>query len=395
MKLRRALTAVAATAVIAPSALLTAPTAYATGPETESAAASDTTPAAPDAGRTEEPATTPEAPAPGGDDTSGTTEPGDDGSSDGGAQTGDGADGGTDQNAGAEAGEGAGDDGATGGDETGGDAADDSTTPGTSGAQDGGTKPDEGKKPDKEKDPAEDEEPGDDLECAVDAADIKVTVAGMPSKLVAGGAWSHFGVQLTNTTDKTLDEVYPVIYAVPLEDFEHPQRHLDLEYQNPETGAWTAFEEWTSGEYFGWFQLDAHQTAELKLRIRADKGARPGDGFALVAGDYNNRDGSCGWSEERWYDFTILPAGSKPGEVPPAKPGKPGNRPGPQGGQKPIKDAKPQGGLEKLPVTGNLAETGASSALPTIALVAGVTMAVGAGAVFAVRRRRTQGAAAA
>ncbi|WP_437344921.1 LAETG motif-containing sortase-dependent surface protein [Streptomyces tubercidicus] len=43
----------------------------------------------------------------------------------------------------------------------------------------------------------------------------------------------------------------------------------------------------------------------------------------------------------------------------------------------------------------NLAETGASSALPALGLAGGVAMVVGAGAIFAVRRRKTDGASAA
>ena len=53
-----------------------------------------------------------------------------------------------------------------------------------------------------------------------------------------------------------------------------PGTQLDLEYQDPDTGRWTAFDEWTSGRYFGWFRLDPHRTAELTLRIRRRQGRR-------------------------------------------------------------------------------------------------------------------------
>ncbi|MEV7982044.1 LAETG motif-containing sortase-dependent surface protein [Streptomyces sp. NPDC086519] len=48
---------------------------------------------------------------------------------------------------------------------------------------------------------------------------------------------------------------------------------------------------------------------------------------------------------------------------------------------------KPQGDISDLP-TGNLADTGSSSALPVIGLVGGVAVVVGAGAVVLVRRRK-------
>ncbi|MEV5481143.1 MULTISPECIES: LAETG motif-containing sortase-dependent surface protein [Streptomyces] len=358
MKLRRALTAAAATAVIAPAALMAAPAAFATtGPETESSASAEPTPGTPGAEQSGATTTQPATPGAGDASAPGDTTPGDD---------------------------------ATTGAETG-----DSAKPSAPATPGDGTKTGSPAKPSVSAEPTEPGDDGDESDCTVDDAAIKVTVDHLPSKLVAGGGWKGFSVHLANTTDHTLDEVYPVIYAVPTENMDHPKSQLDLEYQNPDTGKWTSFDEWTDGQYFGWFQLDGHQTAELKMRIRADKGATAGDGFALVAGDYQNKDGSCGWSEEQWYDFTILTAGSNPGKIPPAKPGKPGNKPGPQGGGKPVGTAKPKAGMDKLAVTGNLAETGASSALPTLALVGGVAMVVGAGAVFAVRRRKTDGGAAA
>ncbi|MGP8299666.1 LAETG motif-containing sortase-dependent surface protein [Streptomyces inhibens] len=356
MKLRRALTAAAATAVIAPAALMAAPAAFATGTDAESTVSAEPTPGTPGPEQTDGTATQPATPDAGGETAPGDTTPGDETKP--GEETGNG----------------------------------DDATPTAPATPSGDTKPSGTPKPTTSAKPTEPGDPGDEPECKVDDAAIKVTVANLPSKLVAGGGWKGFSVKLANTTDQTLDEVYPVIYAVPTEDMDHPKSQLDLEYQNPDTGKWTSFDEWTDGQYFGWFQLDAHQTAELKMRIRADKGAKAGDGFALVAGDYQNKDGSCGWAEEQWYDFTILPASSNPGDIPPAKPGKPGNKPGTQGGEKPINNTKPKGGMDKLPVTGNLAETGASSALPTIGIVGGVAMVVGAGAIFVVRRRKTDGA---
>ncbi|GAA2663952.1 LPXTG cell wall anchor domain-containing protein [Streptomyces lunalinharesii] len=358
MKLRRALTSVAATAVLAPAALLAAPAAQAAGPDTAATASAGPTPVTPgpEQGADETPSAGPTA----GDDASGgATEP----AEDAGAETGTGS----------------------------------SATPTAPATPDSTGKP--GPTPSGPPTTAPGSPspgPSDDGVCTLDDAALDVSVAGLPSKLVAGADWSRFGVKLRNTTDRKLDEVYPFILAVPLEgDGDHPESALHLEYQDPETGRWTTFGEWSDGDYFGWFELDAHQTAELTLRIRADKGATPGDGFALIAGDYYNGDGSCGSSEEHWYDFAILPAGSKPGEVPPAKPGKPGNKPGPQGTAKPVATGKPKEGLDKLPVTGNLAATGASSALPTIGLVGGVAMAVGAGAIFVVRRRKATGGVAA
>ncbi|BCK69153.1 hypothetical protein Srufu_031060 [Streptomyces libani subsp. rufus] len=77
MKLRRALTAAAATAVIAPAALLAAPAAYATGPETEAGASAEPTPGTPGSEQTDAPTTQPETPAAGDENATDDTTPGD------------------------------------------------------------------------------------------------------------------------------------------------------------------------------------------------------------------------------------------------------------------------------------------------------------------------------
>lgn len=363
MKLRHALAAAVATAALAPAALLAAPAAHADGElpaaQTSAGTTGDGT-ATPDPSAEPQPSTT-------GEETGGTeTATGETGSPSGAGDT---ATSDGPEEAGDTGESGTGESGETGGTgESTGEAADGGTSEGT----DGGSE--------------------SDSDCAIDAADLKVQVVGLPSKLVAGGGWSPFTVKLTNTTDHSLDEVYPIIYAAPLADVD-PQQLLRMQYRNPETGTWTRFSEWTEGQYFGMFQLDAHMTAELELRIRATDKAEAGDGIALVAGDYYNEDGSCGWSEEEWYRFTILAAGTDPGDdVPPAEPGKPAE---PGAEERPGRNVKPQGGMKELPVQGNLAETGSSSALPLFALSGAAAVALGAGSVYVVRRRKAGGTGAA
>ena len=356
MKLRHALAAAVATAALAPAALIAAPAAHAEG---EQPPAVQTT--AGDTGSSETTTPSPSSEA----------NPSDSGEQTGGADSSSGAVDGTVDGTTTEST----DEAAAKSDETTENGGTGENGTGDTEGTDGGSDTDT------------------DGDCAVDAADLKVQVVGLPSKLVAGGAWSNFSVKLTNTTDHALDEVYPIIYAAPLQDVDHPRELLRLQYRDPETGKWTRFTEWTEGQYFGMFQLDAHMTAELELRIRATDKAEDGDGIAIVAGDYYNEDGTCGWSEEEWYEFSILAAGTDPGDdVPPAEPGEPG-KPGTD--ERPGKNVKPQGGMKELPVKGNLAETGTSSALPLFALSGAAAVALGAGAAYVVRRRRTDGTGAA
>lgn len=355
MKLRHTLAAAVATAALAPAALLAAPAAHATGEQPTAASSGQGT------------ATTTPSPSSEADPAASGDEPGE-------PTTGAGDDAGTGADAGQEGGTGTGT-----GEDTGAGAGENETAGTTEGADE-----------DAEEDATGD--PGIEDDCAIDAADLAVTVADLPSKLVAGGSWSVFTLKLTNTTEHTLDEVYPILYAAPLEDVDRPRDLLRLQYRHPDTGKWTKFDEWTDGRYFGHFRLEAGHTAELQLRIRATAKAQDGDGFALVAGDYYNEDGTCGWSEEQWYDFEILAAGSDPGDdVPPAEPGEPGD----SGSEdRPGKNTKPQGGVKELPVKGSLAETGSSSTLPLFALAGAAAVALGGGAVYLVRRRTDAGSGA-
>src|SRR5262249_12356349 len=103
-------------------------------------------------------------------------------------------------------------------------------------------------------------------------------------------------------------------------------------------------------------------------------------------GMYADDKGNCVISGgDSYYQFDILKAGSAPGTPGDAKP---------QGGKKPLPEHQPSGNT-KIDPQGHLAQTGSSSALPMIALAGGAAGAVGAGAVFVVRRRRSAGSGAA
>ncbi|MBZ4018613.1 hypothetical protein CCS38_23320 [Streptomyces purpurogeneiscleroticus] len=178
-------------------------------------------------------------------------------------------------------------------------------------------------------------------------------------------------------------DAYVMLSAIENENFDDVSHLLTVQWYDEGAGVWENVDEY--GYFASLADLAPGEYADAKLRLKVDAKTPGSYGFAFAIGAYQNADGECGYSEGSEYEFDVLVAGSKPGTVPPAT-GKPG-------GKKPSKPA-PQGGMKELPVSGKLAETGSSSALPTIAAVAGVTMAVGAGAIFVVRRRRTDGAAA-
>lgn len=125
--------------------------------------------------------------------------------------------------------------------------------------------------------------------------------------------------------------------------------------------------------------LKAGAHADIKMRLKVDASAPAGNGVTFVIGDYFNDNGTCGGNPDlEGYEFLIAAAGSRPGKVDDAKPSttKPNTS-----------DVKTQSSASR-PVSGSLAATGSSSAMPQLALASGAAMAIGGGAVFLVRRRK-------
>ncbi|MFD8939631.1 LAETG motif-containing sortase-dependent surface protein [Streptomyces sp. NPDC059578] len=261
--------------------------------------------------------------------------------------------------------------------------------------------------------PAPSEDPDELMPCDyVDeeyvADTLESEISGLPGRIVAGSGWHEFSLTTTNTSDVTLNEV--AIYA-EVENFEIEEDRalspfLSLQYFNETTERWAEIRDsyeidsdttvdW-AGAYFTGVETmkpDDYVTNKLRLAIKED--APVGDGYAFGSGGYlDTVNGERCIAENYGTDayFSVLKPGSSnedPGE---AKPGtgsgtdKPKPGPGPGSGKG--GGTTPQGGVSQQPVTGNLAATGSSSAMPVIGLVGGLAVLAGAGAVFYVRKRK-------
>ncbi|MGW1027122.1 LAETG motif-containing sortase-dependent surface protein [Streptomyces sp. NPDC002577] len=353
MKLRRAMAAAAATAVIAPIALLSAPAAFAddtpTTSESTAAAAEETTPAAED--------TTPaaEETTPAAEDTTP-----------------------------------AADESTPAADEST-PAADESTPAGgdTSASSSPSSSASESASPSAEPSEWPEDCPVDDDGVDPDSA-LDLSVSGLPGKITAGSGWHNFTLTASNKSDKALGTVQWLAAVDNYSDSDNEKDWLStyaqLEYFNPETKAWESIaDEVGNGWYFGETSLGAKDVVAIKLRVNISAKAPAGDGFTIGLGGYVDEEKNCTHSSFAFYEFTVLPAGSSNDDPGEAKPGK---------GTKPSGGKEPQGGADEIPATGNLAETGSSSMLPTIGLIGGVAVVGGAGAIFVVRRRKSEGAAA-
>ncbi|MEU8943895.1 LPXTG cell wall anchor domain-containing protein [Streptomyces sp. NPDC048489] len=225
----------------------------------------------------------------------------------------------------------------------------------------------------------------------VDAgSQLSLAVTGLPGKIVAGSGWHNFTLSAANHSDQDLGQVQWLAtvdnYSDSDDEDDWLSTYAQLEYFNPTSRSWESIaDEVGNGIYFGETTLGGKQTVAIKLRVNISSKAPAGDGYALGLGGYVDQKQDCVHSSFAFYELTVLPAGSS--NENPGTP-KPGTGEAPSGG------TKPQGGADEIPATGSLASTGSSSALPTIALVGGIAVVAGAGAVFTVRRRRSGGAAA-
>ncbi|UIX34130.1 LPXTG cell wall anchor domain-containing protein [Streptomyces sp. GQFP] len=227
------------------------------------------------------------------------------------------------------------------------------------------------------------------VECEVDEdlqvdEDLHTGLSGLPSKIVAGSGFHGFKLDVKNTGSHSYQRVDLGVFAAQVDedDFFIDTGYLTLQYKDPATGQWTdiSLDESDEGAgYLGYTDIKAKESFSIGLRLAVDKNAPSGLGFAISIGMYADDEGNCVYSgDASYYEFDILAAGTEPGDVDDSEP---------QGGSDPLPN-KPSGNTPIDP-QGNLADTGAGSMLPVIALAGGAAVAVGTGAVFLVRRRKT------
>ncbi|MFJ8106892.1 LPXTG cell wall anchor domain-containing protein [Streptomyces sp. NPDC096132] len=218
--------------------------------------------------------------------------------------------------------------------------------------------------------------------------DLSATIKGLPSKIVAGSGWHGFKYTVENNTGTDLKNVYMATY-LEYEDEDVDDWLSDglAVIQVKEDGKWTnayqeSFEDGAGGSvnisssFVGLLdELEKDTSATFDLRVKVEASAPAGSSVALSEAVYAGENADCHLGGAV-YDVQILAAGSDSGGSDDATPN----------GDKPT-DTKPQGSAK--PISGSLASTGSDSSLPVIGLVGGAAVVAGAGAVLAVRRRKT------
>ncbi|MET7544204.1 LAETG motif-containing sortase-dependent surface protein [Streptomyces sp. NPDC005479] len=339
MNLRRAMAVAAATAVIAPAAVLAAPVAFAD----DTVPAAETTSAAPtESAQTGTPSADVTTTAPAESTSSSPAEE-------------------TEEPAG----------------ETGDPAADASSTPDGSTTPSG--TPSESVTPSGT--PSESEEPEGPTECEKSALDISIN--GLPGKIARGSGWHKFTMNVYNSSKTTVRDLDYFAGASSDKDGNDlfKSKQVSLQALDPETKTWEDLSE--DGRAVGYVgqsdEIKAGYEVDLPLRINVKSTAPVGAGFTLGAGLYVG-DKDCLGVSDVAYKFQIVKSGGS-GSTPQT------------GGTAPVPAESPSSNTTGN-VSGTLAETGSSSAVPMFALSGGAAVVLGAGAMFVVRRRRNGAAAA-
>ncbi|MET9516046.1 LAETG motif-containing sortase-dependent surface protein [Streptomyces sp. NPDC002994] len=397
MKLRRAMALAAATAVIAPAALLAAPAAYAEGEPTTTSQTETTDPGeATDPGATDpaeenDPvdATDPSETDPGEATDPGATDPSEEE-----PPTDPGTDPATDP---------AGDPDPSDTDPS---VEEPPTDPGTdpvtdpAGDPDPATDPavDPGSEtdPEGEEDPGQepvdpepgtepgdedpDTDPGEDDWGICENSDLELAVKGLPGKIAAGSGWRQFSLNVYNSSDTDVSDVYYFAGASFDKDGMEliKSRQVTLQAYNEELNTWDDLvdQEGNAVGYVGESsKIEAGYEVDIKLRLNVKASAPAGTAFTLGAGFYTGDEDCAGFADVS-YKFEIVAAGTDTEGTKPT-----------EGGKAPVPSEKPTESTVPA-VTGALAETGSSSAVPMFALAGGAAVALGVGAMFVVRRRQ-------
>ncbi|MEU6575047.1 LAETG motif-containing sortase-dependent surface protein [Streptomyces sp. NPDC046805] len=261
--------------------------------------------------------------------------------------------------------------------------AEESPDPSTSASESTPAEPSESAEP--SEDPSSPDVPYcEELDQDFSNAKLSADIKGLPGKIVAGDGFHGFQLTVTNNSKTDVQDVafYAEVENYELDESKFLSPYVDLEFKNPQSGSWDRIgsKDWAGDYFFFMGKLKSGASQSVDLRVSIDAKAPAGDAYSFGSGAYldNVKGQDCiaeGWAQ---YDFQVLKAGSTNPAPGTAKPSDKGTK---------TSVKKPQGDVSKLP-TGNLAETGASSALPMIGLAGGVAVVAGAGAVIAMRRRK-------
>lgn len=229
--------------------------------------------------------------------------------------------------------------------------------------------------------PSESEDPEELVECS--KSDLDISINGLPGKIARGSGWHQFKMNVYNSSKSVVKEIDYFAGASSDKDGYDlfKSKHVSLRALDQDTNKWEDLNE--DGRAVGYVgqsdEIRPGYEVDIPLRINVKSTAPVGAGFTLGAGLYVGDKDCLGFSDVA-YKFKIVNSGES-GSTPQT------------GGTAPVPTTKPADNPTGK-VSGSLAETGSSSAVPVFAAAGGAAIVLGAGAMFIVRRRRNGDAAA-
>ncbi|WUW22716.1 LPXTG cell wall anchor domain-containing protein [Streptomyces sp. NBC_01463] len=231
------------------------------------------------------------------------------------------------------------------------------------------------------------EEENENQDCVAEPG-LTTVLTGVPDSITAGTT-TALSLRVSNRTDKAMDDVlaHAFTHATDTSGLKETDKLVHLQWSTASSPKWHSI----GGDHLidGIGPLKAGAHADIKLRLTIDASAPAGNGAAFVSADYTNENGSCGGNPDiAMYDFGVLKAAKpKPGKTDSGTTGTTGTgTTGTSGGSNP----SAQGTASSNPVAtgdGTLASTG-SSDTSQLGLLGAAAVALGAAAMFVVRRRK-------
>ncbi|QIY97784.2 LAETG motif-containing sortase-dependent surface protein [Streptomyces sp. S1D4-11] len=156
---------------------------------------------------------------------------------------------------------------------------------------------------------------------------VDVSISGLPGKIAAGSGWHKFSLNVLNNSKSTLNELGFFGLSASSDkagDDLFQSKKVQLQAYNEDTKAWEDVDsEGYAVGYVGYTdELKPDYEVDIPLRINVKSSAPVGAGFSLGASIYGDTDGQCTGFGEVAYKFQIVSSGTDTDGTKPQEGGK-------------------------------------------------------------------------
>ncbi|MFD5815331.1 LAETG motif-containing sortase-dependent surface protein [Streptomyces sp. NPDC127038] len=161
-------------------------------------------------------------------------------------------------------------------------------------------------------------------ECSDSKVDVSIT--GLPGKIAAGSGWHKFSLNVLNNSDSSLSDLGFLAGASSDKAGEDlfQSKKVQLQAYNPDDKVWEDVD--SEGYAVGFVgytdELKPDYEVDIPLRINVHSSAPVGAGFSLGASIYGDADAQCTGYGEVAYKFQIVSSGTDTGGTKPQEGGK-------------------------------------------------------------------------